>query len=748
MSKLLSSKTANRNKRNFLQQYGWLISISSILLITLIALSQVLQSSEQFAQFYATLLLVSFVGVSVLVFMLFTTLKRLRQNYVKKRAGSIITSKLTTLISLIIVIPLLVTYVFSITFINKGIDQWFDVKTEQALVDAVSLVKISLDNQRRNHLKSTEQAAKIYYEGISITPVLTINKIRKQFNMSEASLYTLNGRLISFSSKISNNELPKVPKSSLFQQIRQGHSYAAIESIAGATGNYQVIRIMVPASNSITKKTYVLHALFSIPDQLSLLANSVRVSAGQYQELSYLKDPLKTSFTVVLTVLLLLALVSAILFTIKIIENLVEPIRTLAKGTRAVAKGDYSVTVPVINDDDLGQLTKSFNDMIQQIFLARNEIKFSHQQTKVQQLYLQAVIQNLNSGVITLDMNLRLKTVNDAANKILNTNLFLQLGEPLKETLLLENTVHLQPLFDGIFPLFTNESDSWSKQFNFDCIDGQKILLTHGSTLPSLDKKHGGFVIVIEDITELVQAQLHAAWSDVAKRLAHEIKNPLTPIQLSAERLQYKLASQLSDEYQPFLSRMTDTIIAQVSSMQQLVQAFAEYADTPKLEILPFQLNNLIRDIASMYLNNQQNFQVVTKLDEACGTIYADASKIRQILHNLIKNAIEACEKEEHTLIVLSSQCNDHDVRLCVADNGPGIPETAKNWIFEPYATDKPKGTGLGLAIVKKIIDEHRGQIKVKSIDKNTSPTEHGTSFEISLPKNSPLPEYKSKDTQ
>ena len=733
-------KMASRKNNLFLKRYGWLLSISSILLITLIALSQVLQSSEQFAQFYATLLLVSFVGVSVLGIMLFVTLKRLRRNYVKKRAGSIITSKLTILISLIIIIPLLVTYFFSISFINKGIDQWFDVKTEQALADAVSLVKISLDDQRRNHLKSTVQAAKIYQEDISITPVLTINKIRKQFNMSEAALYTLSGRLISFSSKITNNELPKTPKASLFQQMRQGHTYAAIETLTSATGNYQIIRIMVPVTNLMNKKVLVLHALYSIPDQLSHLADSVRISAGQYQELSYLKDPLKTSFTVVLTVLLLLTLVSAILFTIKVIENLIEPIRTLAKGTKAVAKGDYSVSVPVISDDDLGQLTTSFNDMIQQISLARNETKFSHQQTKVQQLYLQAVIQNLNSGVITLDMNLRLKTVNDAANKILDANLFSQLGVPLKEVLLLENKLHIQPLFDNIFPLFTNESESWSKQFTYDCLDGQKILLTHGSTLPSLDKKHGGFVIVIEDITELVQAQLHSAWSDVAKRLAHEIKNPLTPIQLSAERLQYKLAPQLPMESLPFLNRMTDTIIAQVASMQELVQAFAEYADTPDIEILPFHLNNLIADICSMYSHDTQTYKVITKLDKNCDIIYADASKLRQLLHNLIKNAIEACEEEEgSTLIMLSTECTDNQVLLCVADNGPGIPEAARNWIFEPYATDKPKGTGLGLAIVKKIIDEHRGKIKVESIDKNESVTGHGTKFHISLPKNNKI---------
>jgi len=725
-------------KNNFLSQYGWLISITSILLLSLITMSQVLQSSEQFAQFYGVLLLVSFIGISILVFMLFMTAKRLVRNYRKKRVGSIITAKLTLLISLIIMIPLLITYSFSIVFVNKGIDQWFDVKTGESLSDAVSLVQLSLDNQRRNHLKSTLQAVKIYQADLSIMPVLTVNKIRKQFNISEASIYTLNGRLIAFSSNIISNDLPKSPKNHLFQQIRQGHTYAAIEMLKGASMNYQIIRIIVPFTNSITNKSQALHAIYSIPDRLTHLAENVRISASQYQELSYLKTPLKTSFTVILTVLLLLTLVSAVLFTIKLIENLIAPIKTLAKGTQAVAEGDYSVSVPVINTDELGQLTQSFNDMIQQISLARNEIKFSHQQTKVQQLYLQAIIQNLNSGVLTLDMNLRLKTVNDAASKILNADLFSQVGEPLKEVLNLEKIAHLKPLFNKIFPLFTNKSGSWREQFNYECLDGQKILLAHGTTLPSLDKSHAGFVIVIEDITELVQAQLHAAWSDVAKRLAHEIKNPLTPIQLSAERLNYKLAKEVSPDGQVFLTRMTDTIISQVASMQRLVQAFADYADTPKIEIKAFNLNNLMLDIASMYTDTDSSWQVVTKLDDGCQIIYADISKIRQVLHNLIKNALEACDGYENTVITLCSECDEKQIKISVSDNGPGIPEKERNWIFEPYVTNKPKGTGLGLAIVKKIIDEHRGKIKVESISVAESQTnneiEHGTTFLISLP--------------
>ncbi len=721
-------------KRQFLKEYGWLITISLILLLSLTAMSQVLHSPEQFAKFYVLLLFLSFAGISALLVMLFSTLNRLRKSYKKKRAGSIITTKLTLSISLIIIIPLIITYVFSVKFVNQGIGQWFDVKTEQALSDAVRLVRISLDNQRRNHLRSTLQAATVYQLELATNPVLTIINIRNQFNMKEAALYNANGRLIAFSSGTTYINLPVPPRNTLFQQIRQNRTYSAIETMEGVHNDFQVIRVMVPVINPINNNVYALHALYSIPDQLSQLAKNVQTSARQYKELSYLKQPLKTSFTVMLTVLLLLTLISTLLFTIKIIKSLIKPIETLAKGTQAVALGDYSVIMPVIRDDDLGQLTTSFNNMIKQIAFTRNEIKFSHQQTKVQQLYLQTIIQNLNSGVITLDMNLCLKTVNDAANAILNVNFFKQLSKPLKEILNLKKYSHAKLLFNDILSLFTNDTKSWSKQFTFDNLEGQKILLIHGSTSPSLDKDHGGFVIVIEDITQLIQAQLHAAWQDVAKRLAHEIKNPLTPILLSAERLNYKLAKKISAEDEVFLNRMTQTITNQVLAMQQLVQAFTEYADSPKLEISALQINKLILDVAEMYYDKSATWQVITELDEQCKIIYADAAKIRQLLHNLIKNAIEAEEEGKDNLITISTKLLEKKIQICITDTGAGISETAKNWIFEPYATGKPKGTGLGLAIVKKIVDEHNGQIKVESIYNANNNNQQGTIFSIVLP--------------
>lgn len=717
-----------KSKSKFIKEYGWLIILSGLTLVALLIMSQILQSASQFAQAYTLLLVASFIGIAVLVVMLIRTLIRLKQSLDQRRPGSIITSRLSFLFSLIISVPLVITYYFSTTFVNHGIDQWFDVKTETALKNAVQLVQITLNDMVRNKLKSTEQAAKSYQTDLSITPVLSLNRLRQNYNMRDASLYTLNGRLLAHSSQSDTIQLPKVPEARLFQQIRKKRTYAAIETEAGVDQSYQVVRVMVPVVDMPSNRLLALQAVYSLPDKLSELADSVRIASGQYKEHSYLKTPLKTSFMVILTLVLLLTLISAILFTVQILENITKPIQILAKGTKAISEGDYSITMPVERKDEMGELIASFNDMTQQIAKARNDIKFGHQQTEIQKLYLQTIIKNLNSGVLTLDMNLRLKIANEATNSILNLNFFKELGKPLKEILQKDEAQHLKIFFDEIFPMFTNESRPWSQQLTFECPEGRKILQVHGSTLPSLDIKVGGFVIVIEDITELVQAQLHAAWSDVAKRLAHEIKNPLTPIQLSAERLNYRLSRNLDGDDRELLNRMTDTIIEQVGSMQSLVNAFTEYADTPELILTTANINLLIEDIVDMYQDPAANWTVNTDLDEQCGTLTIDTSRIRQLLHNLIKNALEACENLADATVTVSTACHADKIEIIVSDNGPGITEQSKNWIFEPYATDKPKGTGLGLAIVKKIVDEHQGQIQVESEQ------DKGSKFIISLP--------------
>ncbi len=713
----------------YLKQYGWLSLLSSLLLMALVVMSQTLQNASSFADSYSSLLFFTIGGIALLLIILIRTLFHLYTQLQKKLPGSRITARLTFISSLLLGIPTAIIFYFSLTFIQQGINQWFDVKTEVALENAASLVRITLDNKTRDSLNLTKSITKANQDILAASPSLAVNSIREQLNAQEVALYHLNQQLVAFSSEYGVNILPDTPGENLFQQVRNNKTYAALETKPGATMQETFIRVLVPYTDITLNTQYALQAIFPVTSDISLLAESVGTASGQYKELSYLKGPLTASFILVLSMVLLLTLVTAILFTIQAVENFTDPIRTLAKGTKAVSKGDYSVKMKVPENDEFGDLILSFNDMIQRISKARNDIKLGHQQTEVQKLYLQAIIKNLSSGVITLDMHNRIRTINDSVEEILNTDLNRHIGKKLLEITDREDSTHLVDLINQIVPMFAQSSKPWSLQVDFSYKKTQKILMIHGSTLPSLDKKIGGYVIVIDDITELVQAQLNAAWSDVARRLAHEIKNPLTPIQLSAERLQFKLHNKLESSEKALLSRMTETIIEQVSTMQKLVQAFSDYANTPEVELVPTNLNNLITNITEMYQDPNANWKVTRDIDKNCPQVLADTSRLRQLLHNLIKNALEATEETENAIIHVKSICDEPDwLTISVCDNGPGIPEEAQNWIFEPYATDKPKGTGLGLAVVRKIVEEHHGQISLES-----SP-QSGTCFIIKLP--------------
>jgi len=713
----------------YLKQYGWLTLLSSLLLMALVVMSQTLQNASSFADSYSSLLFFTIGGISLLLIILIRTLLKLYRQVRNRLPGSRITARLTIISSLLLGIPTAIIFYFSLTFIQQGINQWFDVKTEVALENAASLVRITLDNKTRDSLNLTKSITRANQDILATSPSLAVNKIREQLNAQEVAIYQLNQQLVAFSSEYGVNILPDTPGENLFQQVRNNKTYAALETKPGATTEETFIRVVVPYTDISLNTQYALQVIFHVPVDINALAESVGTASGQYKELSYLKGPLTASFILVLSMVLLLTLVTATLFTIQAVQNFTRPIRTLAKGTKAVSKGDYSVKMSVPENDEFGDLILSFNDMIQRISKARNDIKLGHQQTEVQKLYLQAIIKNLSSGVITLDMHHRIRTTNDAIETILNTDLKKHIGKKLLDMTDREDSSHLEDLVNQIDPMFSKTAKPWSLQVEFSSKKAQKILLIHGSTLPSLDQKIGGYVIVVDDITQLVQAQLNAAWSDVARRLAHEIKNPLTPIQLSAERLQFKLSSKLEENEKALLNRMTQTIIEQVSTMQKLVQAFSDYANTPEVELVPTRLNNLISNITEMYQDPNASWRVTRDLDESCTKILADSSRLRQLLHNLIKNALEATEETENAVIHVKTVCDDPDwLTLTVCDNGPGIPEEAQNWIFEPYATDKPKGTGLGLAVVRKIVEEHHGQISLDS-----SP-ESGTCFIIKLP--------------
>ena len=720
----------------FLKSYGWILTLFVALLLAHIVLGESLQDANSFADNYTVLMLTTWLGLLILLGMLGTKSWQLYTQLKQKRPGARITARLTLIATLLMSIPAVTTFIFSTNFIQKGINEWFDVSTETALENASSLARLTLDNQTRNTLKLTETLSADVFSSLVFDPVAAVAKIRSTLSAQEAALYqTSTQQLIAFSSQDSTQILPTLPGDNLFQQVRQNKSYAAVEySDELTTNKNQFIRIFIPVDTPTTSLPTALQVIIPISSNLTDLSNSVATATGQYREMSYLKGPLINSLVLVLSTLVLLTLISSMLFTMRAIQDFTSPIRHLARGTRAVSEGDYNVKISVSNDDEFGDLAKSFNAMTQRIAKARNEIKIGEQRSVIQRLYLETILQSLNSGVITLGTNGQLRTNNQASEKILDIQLKEFEGKTIAEIIdfIGEDRPALTAIIAEIMPAFAQAvhdlQDHWTMQLEYPSRQGQKILMLTGSILLHSDTTLAGYVIVFDDITDLAQAQRNAAWSDVARRLAHEIKNPLTPIQLSAERLNYKLNHKLEGADQDLLQRMTATIIDQVATMKSLVQAFSDYANTPTIMLQCVAINQTIQSISEMYIDPVKQWQPILELDPADPAVNIDLGRLRQLFHNLIKNALEAMENVETPMLRISTQELENALEIRLQDNGPGIPEEAQNWIFEPYATDKPKGTGLGLAVVKKIVEEHKGQISLE-----TSP-ESGSCFIISLP--------------
>ncbi|HIQ40907.1 MAG TPA: HAMP domain-containing protein [Sulfurivirga caldicuralii] len=707
-----------------LRQYGLVSALSFITLAALVLLSQSLQQASAFADTYAIVLLVAVGGIVLLLIMLGRTLWKLRRQIRQNRPGSRIVLKLSMLITSLVGVPVLVIYLFALQFLSQGIDAWFDVKTETALANATELVRITLDNETRTLLNLTRSSAHLFELELTETPALALAQLRQLLNADEVALFRDDQQLIAFSAAAQGTQiLPHTPPENVFQQVRQGRDYAAMEYAGEGALRHAFFRIMIPLNTA--DGLLILQAIFPLSQQLMELAETVKTATLQYQQRAFLREPLKTTLILILTLVLLLALFSTLLVTIQLIHNFTRPIRQLTRGTRRVATGELEPVQADTPNNELGELVRSFNDMVMQIKRARHTAQLNHQQVELQKAYLQTIISSLSNGVLTFDSRYHLRLFNQQAENILGIPLHTAKNRRLNDMLVVDEFAPLRPLWQQVRPLLRMAQGHWQQQVRYRTQQGERILLIHGAPLPG--KQANGHVIVLEDITELVQAQRHAAWHEVARRLAHEIKNPLTPIQLSAERLAFKLSRHLPEAERGLLEKLTRTIVDQVQTMQTLVDAFADYARTPRLDKKPTDLNELLEQMAHLYARPGVTIELETTA--ACPKVSVDPNRMRQLLHNLIKNALEACQGQPTPTLWLRSTCDADKVMLSVCDNGGGLADKDLNWIFEPYATDKPKGTGLGLAIVKKIVEEHNGKIDV-----HTDTTQGLTCFMITLP--------------
>ena len=462
------------------------------------------------------------------------------------------------------------------------------------------------------------------------------------------------------------------------------------------------------------------------------MTNSVENSLRGYQQMVFLREPLKSTLTLTLTVVLMLSLLSAIYGAFVLSRRLVAPIQDLVAGTRAVAQGDYDTILPTPAKDEIGFLINSFNDMTQRLATARRETSLSQALVEAERTNLEVILARLSTGVVALDSDLRIRTANQASGAILNVDLENRAGEVLTE--IAKNEPLLEQFVDVARVHLDAGETEWREQIVLRGEVGRRVLSCACTTLPSDGDSPPGYVVVFDDITALLQAQRDAAWGEVARRLAHEIKNPLTPIQLSAERLRRKYLGSMDEDEAQILDRATHTIVQQVEAMKEMVNAFSDYARAPDMDFGRFNLDSLVSEVVDLYRAQDSGVDIVVTSDPTMPLIDADIGRVRQILHNLVRNAIEALENTAEGRVevqVCAAEIDGIEIaQIRVEDNGPGFQTGSVSQVFDPYVTTKPKGTGLGLAIVKKLVEEHMGTIRAENRK------EGGALISIRLPMN------------
>jgi len=598
------------------------------------------------------------------------------------------------------------------------------VRIEQTVKDSLLLSKTALEGIKEELTTDVEDIAKNLGKNIGDGDLLkTLDDIRKLQTYTELSLYADDGRVIAFSRDDSANILPDAPGGEVFAELRLNQTYTLLEPISENTLQF---RIVAPVGvDDLGGGFFVLQAIKVLPLRYATLTESVESANSQYAQMVFARGPLKFSLIVTLSLISLASLLFSMLTAIYLSRRLVAPVSNLAAGTQKIAEGDYGSQLPVTTSDELGILTQSFNNMSRKINDAQQTALASQTETEQQKGYLEAVLTNLSSGVFSFNERQTLQICNSAASEILGLKQSRMVDKPLQK--LIHENQHTKHFFELIQGGIESGQHNWQEEITLLGTHGRQMLIIRGTILhrttdlfktikdASPEASQKNYVIVFDDVTNLIQAQRDAAWGEVARRLAHEIKNPLTPIQLSAERIKHKFSDKVDDDLRETLERSTRTIVQQVESMKEMVNAFSSYAQPVRAKLHPLNINQLIRDVVELHASALARIEVELDLNEQLPQIKANASALRQVLNNLIINASHALEDTSEAKLRIRShiaaKVTGEYIDLVVEDNGQGIPEDIRESLFDPYVSSKAKGSGLGLAIVKRIVEEHSGSV-------------------------------------
>ena len=694
--------------------FYWLLSATAVglVVVALFLLSQTAQNTASFDDLHNTLLVINVAGVLVLLLLLFGNIWRLVRDYRQRVPGARLKARIVAMFVVLAVVPLLVVFYFSLQFINRGIDTWFNTDVEEGLDVALAESRAALELRKRENLLATQRVAQRLSLVSDRQLVFELSGLRRDVGASELTLYGNASRILATSSDRPAATLPQPLSEEVLLYTQQNRPYASIEKLDDSS--FEVRTAVLFTTRGRAEPVGVLQAHFPVSGRLGQLVNSVDRSYSQYRQLVFFREPLKTTLTLTLAIVLLLSLLAAIYGAFILSRRLVAPIQDLVAGTRAVAEGDFDTRLPAPTRDEIGFLISSFNDMTQRLAAARREASLSQAMVEAERTSLEVILARLSTGVVALDADLRIRSANAAAGAILNIDLESRAGEDL--VTVSRGQPLLEQLVDVAQVHLSAGETEWREQIVLRGEVGRRVLTCACTTLPGDERQPGGYVIVFDDITGLLQAQRDAAWGEVARRLAHEIKNPLTPIQLSAERLRRKYLGEMDPNDAQILDRATHTIVQQVEAMKEMVNAFSDYARAPDMEFGRFDPVQLVHEVVDLYRAQESGVEIHLTTDPTLGTIEADIGRIRQILHNLIRNAIEALEHTPEPQVevnVCKAEIDGIEVaQIVVEDNGPGFDTGSVSQVFDPYVTTKPKGTGLGLAIVKKLVEEHVGSIR------------------------------------
>jgi len=713
-------------------RWGWVIT-----LVTLTGVAGVLAfvlivgtTSERgfFERHYHWLYWVNVGVAAVLTLVILTAAVRLFVRVRRGRFGSRLLLKLAGIFALVGVVPGLMIYAVSYQFVNRSIETWFDVRLASALEAGLNLGRGTLDAMVADLGAKTRDAAEQLAD--TTTPqLLALERLREKLGARTVALVGGNGQILLEGGGDTRQLTPDRPSSAMLRQARGGGAASQLEGLedeAAALQGGAQIRSLALLPNTALRlgldERYLM-VIQRVPASTLANALAVQTANGEYQQRALERVGLRRMYLGTLTLVLILAVFAALLLAVTLGNQLARPLLMLADGMRLVAQGDLSVRPVLASRDELGGLTRSFADMTGQLADARAQVSRTVAELDAARTHLQTILDNLTAGVLVFDPDGHIETVNPGATRILRLPLSAYIGRPLADVPgLADFSASLVQRFeqslsnDGAADM---DRELWQESFELQ-LDPKRhalALLVRGAPLP-----YGARLVVFDDISEVVSAQRSAAWSEVARRLAHEIKNPLTPIQLSAERMQHKLEAKLEGADQAMLVRSVATIVNQVQAMKQLVNEFRDYARLPSAQLKPLDLNELIHEVLSLYAEPQEKGRLAAELAAQLPPIKGDASQLRQVIHNLVQNALDAVHERPDGHVAVRSSLSvteggtPRSVRLHIVDNGPGFAEKVLKRAFEPYVTTKAKGTGLGLAVVKKIADEHGARISLRNL--------------------------------